>query len=100
MKYLCAQKWENKISLFRHLLIVLFFIEVGLVLVVVPWTTFWSRNYFIESVAVIRFILMTNVARGCISGVGLLNLGAAIIEVFALIRRRTRAFRCFQGVTV
>ena len=77
-----------------------FFIEVGLILVIVPWTTFWSRNYFIESVAVVRFILMANVARGCISGIGLLNLGVAIVEIFELSRRGARAFRLFQGVTV
>ena len=99
MQNLDASKREGETHLIRRLLIVLFFVEVGLVLVVVPWTTFWERNYFIESVPVARSILMTHVARGCVSGVGVLNLGAAIIEIFALLRRRLRPFRFFQGVT-
>ena len=30
----------------RRLLYVAFFLEVGLLLVVLPWSGFWERNYF------------------------------------------------------
>ena len=34
--------------MFRRFLAVVFFIEVGLLLIVLPWSSFWDRNYFVE----------------------------------------------------
>ena len=32
----------------RRLIYVAFFLEVGLLLIVLPWSAFWDRNYFAD----------------------------------------------------
>jgi hypothetical protein len=46
---------------------------VGLLLVLLPWFSFWDRNYFV---------------RGAVSGLGLVNIGAAVSELIAIFRSR------------
>jgi hypothetical protein len=72
-----------------RLLIIAYFIEVGLVLLVVPWSVFWDRNFFAESIPVLHEILKNNFVRGAVSGLGLVNLAAGLADlaVIALGRR-------------
>ena len=81
---------EAEIHLFGRLLVIIYFLEVGLVLIVAPWTTFWDRNYFIEARPLVQAMLTTSVIRGSVSGVGLLNLGAAALDLIGLFSRRSR----------
>ena len=67
-------------------LITVYFVEVGLILVVAPWTTFWDRNYFVESFPFLEAILTSHVGRGGVTGVGLVSLGAALADVAFAIR--------------
>jgi hypothetical protein len=57
-------------------------------LVLVPWSTFWERNYFIEWSPVIEGILTSNYVRGAISGLGLVNIAAALVELGDCLRSR------------
>ena len=66
----------------RLLLIALFF-EVGIVLSVVPWSVYWDRNYFAESVPLLHLLVTNNFVRGAVTGLGLLNLGTAIVELLS-----------------
>jgi hypothetical protein len=72
----------------RRLLLVAFFLEVGLVLVLVPWSAYWDRNYFAESVPVVQELVKNNFVRGAVTGVGVINLFAALAEVVALFAGR------------
>jgi hypothetical protein len=65
----------------RRLLYAAYFLEVGLLLLVLPWTTFWDRNYVFDLVPVIRDVLHSSYARGAVSGLGLLNIGFGLIDV-------------------
>ena len=47
----------------------------------IPWSAFWDRNYFVESSAAIRALLTSNYLRGAITGLGLLNIWAALGEL-------------------
>ena len=67
-----------------RVLLVMYFVEVGLVLLVAPWTTFWDRNLFVESYPLAEALLTTPVARGGVSGLGLLNLGVGLADLSAL----------------
>ena len=67
-------------------LITVYFVEVGLILVIAPWTTFWDRNYFVESFPFFEAILTSHVVRGGVTGVGLVSLGAALADVAFAIR--------------
>lgn len=75
----------------RRLFYVAFFIEVGLLLIVLPWSGFWERNYFVQAWPAFGAIVMNNFVRGAISGLGLVNLVAGFAElapVFAVRGRR------------
>ena len=63
-------------------------LEIGLLLVLIPWSRFWERNYFADVVPVIRFVMTNNYVRGAVSGLGLLNIWLALVELAAMIGRR------------
>ncbi len=65
----------------RRLLVVAFFIEVGLLLIVLPWSTFWERNYFASLWPALRLVLTNDFVRGAVSGLGVLNLAAGFSEL-------------------
>ena len=54
----------------------------------IPWSAFWDRNYFVESSAAVRALLTSNYTRGAITGLGLLNLWAALGELGELFGSR------------
>lgn len=80
-------------------LLVVYFAEVGVVLVVAPWTTYWDRNYFVEALPFLQPLLASYVARGGIAGVGLVSLVAGLTELLAIIQgvRLRRAARREYG---
>ncbi|HEY6359492.1 MAG TPA: hypothetical protein VIX63_00240 [Vicinamibacterales bacterium] len=71
-----------------RLLLVALFLEVGFVLVVVPWSAFWDRNYFAESLPLVDAIISNNYVRGAVSGLGLINIAAGLVELFSLLVSR------------
>lgn len=66
-------------------------VETGLLLVLLPWSTFWERNYFVEWSPAIEAVLTSNYMRGAISGLGLVNLGAALVELADVLGNRSPA---------
>jgi len=52
--------------------------------VLIPWTTFWDRNYFVEWSPVLTRLVASNYIRGAVSGLGLINLWVALAELAAL----------------
>ncbi len=65
----------------RRLLYVAFFLEVGLLLVVLPWSGFWERNYFAMTWPPLRELLTNNFVRGAVTGLGLVNLYAGFADL-------------------
>lgn len=47
----------------------------------IPWSAFWERNYFVEWSAALKAFLVNNYTRGAISGLGLVNVWAALAEL-------------------
>lgn len=80
-------------------LLIVYFVEVGLVLIVAPWTTHWERNYFVEALPALQPLLTSYPVRGAIGGVGLVSLAAALVELLAVIQgaRLRRAARREYG---
>jgi hypothetical protein len=62
-------------------LIVALLIEAGLLLILIPWSAFWDRNYFVESLPALGALLTNNFVRGAVSGLGVVNLLAALGEL-------------------
>jgi hypothetical protein len=72
----------------KRLLLMTCFLEVGLVLALAPWSEYWDRNYFAESLPLMHVIITNNFARGAVTGLGLVNLGAAIAELASMFAAR------------
>jgi hypothetical protein len=77
-------------SLFTRLLFVVYFLEVGLLLVLLPWFSFWERNFFADSVPLLGAIARNYYVRGAVSGLGLVNVGAAVSELVGIFASRRR----------
>jgi hypothetical protein len=56
-------------------------LETGLLLVLIPWSAFWERNYFFEWLPALSGLMTSNYTRGAISGLGLINVWAALAEL-------------------
>lgn len=67
---------------------VIFFLEVGLVLSLAPWSAYWDRNYFAETLPAVRALITNNFVRGAISGLGVINIFAALGELVGLFASR------------
>jgi hypothetical protein len=78
------------VSAISRLLFLAYFVEVGLVLLVVPWSSFWDRNYFVQMWPALGVLTRSNLVRGAVSGLGVVNLWAAMSELGILFGMRTR----------
>lgn len=72
----------------RRLLQIVFFFEVGFVLALVPWSAYWDRNYFAESLPWLRELVTNNFVRGAVTGLGLVNLAVGLGELLAVFMAR------------
>jgi hypothetical protein len=86
-----AQGWFQRLS---SVLFIIFCFELGLFLLIYPWTDAWSDNYFAWAVpggirAAWHAFWNNSFVRGGVSGVGAVNLWIAVTEVFRLFARRT-----------
>lgn len=75
----------------RRLVAIVYFLEVGLLLLIVPWTGFLGQNYFVDGWPLVRTVVTSGLVKGAISGLGLINLGAAVAEMVALVTKRSGA---------
>ena len=73
----------------RRLLLVIFFFEIGLVLIVMPWLAFWDRNYFGQLAPPLGALITNNFVRGAVSGLGLINLSAGFVELVSIVLARS-----------
>jgi hypothetical protein len=74
----------------KRLLLVAYFIEVGLLLVLVPWSPFWERNYFLTALPALQEIVRNNYLRGAVSGLGVVNLLLGFNELASVLLARRR----------
>ena len=79
-------RWYHKLS---ALIFMVFAMELGIFLLVFPWSALWDRNFF-ASLGPLWLRYWDNAyLRGAVSGLGLLNIYIALAEIFRL-RRFTR----------
>jgi hypothetical protein len=72
----------------RRLLFAAYFFEVGLLLVIVPWSSFWDQNLLLEAIPFVHDWTRSPYVRGAVSGLGLVNMGAGVAELSRALRRR------------
>lgn len=76
--------------LFTRLLLVAYFLEVGFLLVFMPWTVFWERNYFAELVPQVGWAMRNSFVRGAVTGLGVVNVVAGLAELLSVFSSRHR----------
>ena len=47
----------------------------------IPWSAFWDQNYFVDAWPALGRLLTNNYTRGGVTGLGLLNIWAALAEL-------------------
>jgi hypothetical protein len=57
--------------------------------VLIPWSAFWERNYFAEASAAFAAFFRSNYTRGAVTGLGLINVYAALAELSDLFGRKS-----------
>jgi hypothetical protein len=73
----------------KRLLLVAFFFEIGFVLIVIPWSAFWDRNYFAQVAPALGTLMRNHFFRGAVSGIGLINVLAGLAELISLVLARS-----------
>jgi hypothetical protein len=76
-------RWYHKLS---AVLLVTFCLEIGLFLLIFPWTEYWDNNYFATLLPEWRRFWTNTYFRGAISGLGVVNLYISFLEIFRLRR--------------
>jgi hypothetical protein len=85
--------WFHRLS---SVLFIVFCFELGLFLLIYPWTDGWGDNYFASAVpgsvqTTWHTFWNNSYVRGGISGLGVVNLWIAMLEVFRMFAARHRA---------
>lgn len=72
---------------------ILFCLELGIFLLLLPWSGLWEGNYFLFRYPQLAPYLLNNSVRGLISGLGLVDIGIGFWYVahFREVTQRWRA---------
>jgi hypothetical protein len=71
-----------------RLLRAVLFLEFGFMLIVVPWSAYWDRNYFASLLPPLHMLIVNNFVRGAVSGLGVINALAAVSELLSIYAAR------------
>lgn len=72
-----APNWLIRAEFFLRVMVRLY---LGLTLLVLPWTHFWTANRLLLYYAPVAKIAFSGITRGLVSGLGLLNAWIALSE--------------------
>ena len=78
-----AYRWYHKLT---ALLFIVFCLEIGVVLLVFPWSEYWDNNFFTTWLPQLRDFWESSYVRGAVSGLGIVNVFISFTELFRLRR--------------
>jgi hypothetical protein len=81
-----SHRWLQRVWL---VVFVLFCLEVGILLTVLPWTRLWTDNALLNGFPVVKQFLNFNFVRGIVSGLGLVDIWMGVLEAVSY-RERSR----------
>jgi hypothetical protein len=68
------------------LVFIVFCMELGMFLAIFPWSDFWDRGFFASLAPEWRVYWDNAYVRGAVSGLGIVNVYIALLEIFRLRR--------------
>ena len=69
------------------ILYILFCFELGVFLLILPWVSLWTHNYFVAECPWFSSLALNHFTRGAISGLGLADIWLAFYELWRLMRQ-------------
>jgi hypothetical protein len=72
-------------------LFAIYFVETGLLLIVGPWTEWWSRNLFAQLLPWLQLVMGWVLTRLAVNLLGCVTAFAGLSEVWRLLMRRPYA---------
>jgi hypothetical protein len=78
-----AYRWYHKVT---ALLFIVFCLEIGVVLLILPWSEYWDNNFFATWTPQLRDLWENPYVRGAVSGLGIVNIFISFGELFRLRR--------------
>ncbi len=69
--------WIDRLGLVIR---VVFYIELGMLLAVLPWTRLWTNNSLVMDYPQLNSVLQMNFVRGLATGIGLVDIWIGIWE--------------------
>ncbi len=76
-------RWYHKLT---ALLFIIFCLELGLFLLIFPWSDWWKSNFFASYIPEWHRYWDSAYLRGAVSGLGVVNLYISLAEIFRLRR--------------
>ena len=73
------------------MLVAAYLIEAGLVLIVTPWTGFWTRNYFGQAWPWLGHVMFNPYVCGGITGLGIVTIVAGFRDLVSTFSARRAA---------
>ena len=80
-----AYRWYHKAF---ALMFIVFCLEIGVVLLVLPWSEYWDNNYLAGWTPGWGSVWDNAYLRGAVSGLGILNIYISFSELFRMRRFR------------
>ena len=71
-------------SRFFSVAFILFCFEIGIFLIVVPWSSLWENNIVFNYLPSLRGVMLHSIVRGTVSGLGLIDFLLGVTEVTRL----------------
>lgn len=88
-----APRGGFEIHRLSRILLIVYFLETGLVLLVAPWSSVWEHNLFVEILPFWGSVARLHGVRGTVSGVGLVTLAAGVWDLTAMVAASVRRRR-------
>ena len=66
---------------------IVFCLELGIFLFILPWISFWGKNYFVNHYPLVSGISRNYFLRGAVSGLGLADIWLAVYEIWRFFQR-------------
>lgn len=82
-----------------RLLLITFLLEIGFMLILLPWSAYWDHNYFASALPPVHAFITNNFVRGAVSGLGVVNMTTALADLFWLLVARRSSDRGSLGIT-
>ncbi|MBK9168071.1 MAG: hypothetical protein IPM24_11480 [Bryobacterales bacterium] len=78
-----AYRWYHKLF---ALVFIVFCLELGVILLVLPWSEYWDNNFFSNWAPGWHDLWKNEYLRGAISGLGIVNIYISFSELFRMRR--------------